>query len=381
MISKRKNTSNSLSLSQNPAILPSFFILSLLLALMVALPVFASSDKSGNDGGDGKDTVNIVTSIYPLYDWTLEIAGKESGSVEGNRFMGEGISVSLLINGGIDMHSFQPSAQDILSISECDLFIYVGGESDAWVRDVLALAVNPDMKVLNLLDLLGDKAREEELQDGMQDDDHDHDDAGDDHSHDDADDDHDHNDDDEDHDSPEYDEHIWLSVKNAGYLVPVIAEAMAEICPENADTYASNAEVYREKLAELDKRYEEAVSSSPGDTLLFADRFPFRYLVDDYGLDYYAAFPGCSAETEASFETVAFLSEKVSELGLKSICVIEGSDGKLAETVIATSKGRDLGIVVFDSMQASSYIDPSPETAYLNLMEVNLEALEKALDY
>ena len=290
--------------------------------------------------------LNIVATIYPEYDWVLQILGEEKANAE----------VTLLLDNGVDLHSYQPTAEDILKISECDLFIYVGGESDEWVEDVMASANNKDLVTIDLLETLGDKAKEEELIEGMQGEEED-----------------------EGEEGPEYDEHVWLSLKNAGIFVDEISEKLQSLDAEHAETYKKNAEAYKEKLLDLDKRFEEVVSASSTKTLLFGDRFPFRYLIEDYGLSYYAAFIGCSAETEASFETIAFLSQKTDELALSSVITIEGSDQKIAKTIIENTSTKDQKILVMDSMQSVTSKDLKTDISYLSIMEKNLETLEEAL--
>ena len=187
---------------------------------------------------------------------------------------------------------------------------------------------------------------------------------------------------DEDHDQgeeTEYDEHVWLSLKNAAKLCGCIAEKLCELDPAGKDVYKANADAYIEKLNVLDKRYQDAVDAAETKTLLFADRFPFRYLTDDYGLDYYAAFAGCSAESEASFETIMFLANKVDELGLSSVFQIEGSDGRIARTVSDTTKSKDQTVLTLDSMQSTTMADVKNGASYLSIMEKNLEVLKDAL--
>jgi zinc transport system substrate-binding protein len=263
----------------------------------------------------------------------------------------------------VDLHSFQPTAADILKISTCDLFIYVGGESDEWVDDALREATNKSMTVVSLLDVLGDAVKEEEVVEGMQEEEHEDE----------------HDEDEHGEEEVEYDEHVWLSLKKAQVVVTGIADAMGKADPNNAGTYKTNADNYKNRLAELDSRYADAVANSNKNTVLFGDRFPFRYLTDDYNLNYYAAFAGCSAETEASFDTVIFLSGKIDELGLKKVLVIESSDQKVAQTIIDNTAAKDLEILVLDSMQATSSSDIAKGVTYISVMESNLEVLTKAL--
>lgn len=305
--------------------------------------------------------LTIVTTIFPIYDWITSILGEAHD-----------ISVTMLLDDGVDLHSFQPSASDILTISTCDLFIFVGGESDEWVEDALQEAVNPNMIVLNLLDTLGDLAKEEEMVEGMQEEEHDHGES--DHDESDHDEDHDH-----EHEEGELDEHVWLSLRNAQVLVKAMADALLKLDAVDEATLQAELDEYLEKLDSLDKAYEKAVSEGSKDTLLFADRFPFRYLMDDYGLSYYAAFAGCSAETEASFETIAFLSQKVDELGLGAVVAIEDSDGKIAETVIQNTKDKNQKLLKMDSMQSITKKDREEGASYLSIMEKNLEVLSEAL--
>lgn len=324
------------------------------------------------------DKMKIVTTIFPEYDWVNNILGDKASNAE----------LTMLLDNGVDLHSFQPTAADILKISECDLFIYVGGESDEWVEDVLKEATNKDMIAINLLEVLGDKVVEEEIVEGMQEEEEDHD-----HDHEHEDHDHEHEDEDEHehehediakthehhHDEAEYDEHVWLSLRNSAILVNSISEAIQKIDPANAETYKANAASYIEKLNALDADYQSAVSAASKNTILFGDRFPFRYLVDDYNLEYYAAFVGCSAESEASFETIVFLAGKVDELSLPAVLTIEGKDHSIAQTIVENTATKDQKILTMDSMQSTTSEDVKNGASYLSIMESNLDILKKAL--
>lgn len=305
-------------------------------------------------------TINIVTTIFPIYDWVREIAGNDASHV----------NITLLLDNGIDLHSYQPAARDILAISTADLFIYVGGESDEWVEDVLRSAMNPGRRAINLVEAMGEGIKMEEIVEGMEHDhdheEHDHDEAEE-HGHD-----HGHGD--------EADEHVWLSLRNAVKLAQVIADTLSEIDPNNADHYQANAAAYIGKLTDLDARYAETVSSSACKTLLFGDRFPFRYLADDYGLTYYAAFSGCSAESEASFETIVFLAGKTDELGLSAVLTIEHPKTRIAQTIVQNTSAKDQKILALDSMQGTTLSDIQAGTTYLSVMESNLEVLKEALN-
>ena len=290
---------------------------------------------------------SIVCTIFPQYDWVRQILGDKAGDME----------LTLLLNNRVDLHSYQPSVDDIVKISNSDLFIYVGGESDGWARDALKEAANKNMIVINLLDALGGAAKTEEIREGMEAEEN----GG------------------ADEDEAEYDEHVWLSLKNARVLCAVIADALSKLDAGNAGEYKSNLSRYDEKLRSLDADYKSATAAASVKTLLFGDRFPFRYLVDDYGLDYHAAFPGCSAETEASFETIVFLAKKVDELGLKTVMVTESSDKSIAGTIIGNTAARNQRILVLDSMQSVTAGDVQNGTTYLSVMENNLNVLKDAL--
>ena len=331
-----------------------------------------SLDQSSSVAEDAKDPnkkISIVTTIFPEYDWVREIVGNHADKFE----------ITYLMNKGVDLHSYQASAEDIAKVSSADLFIYVGGESDTWAEDAIAEATNKDMKVINLLNSLGSDVKEEEVVEGMAaEDEHDHD-----HSEEAKD--HDHSEEDKDHDHAkegeevEYDEHVWLSLKNAQKLVMDIEADIESLDPDNAADYAANAKAYVQKLDELDKEYQKAVDESSVKYILVGDRFPFRYLVDDYGLKYSAAFVGCSAETEASFDTITFLAGKLDELGLKNVVTIENSNQKIAKTIIENTKNKDQGLLVLNSLQSVSQKDIDGGLTYLSVMKNNLEVLKKAL--
>ena len=323
----------------------------LLASFLMGVGLSACSATSLNN-----DKLEIVTTIFPEYDWTREILGKNPANAE----------VTMLLDNGIDLHSYQPTAQDLIKISDCDLFIYVGGESDEWVERALEQSTNKDMVVINLLESLGDKVKEEEVKEGMQgEEEHDHD--HEDHGH------------EEEEEEVEYDEHVWLSLKNASAICETIEKGIEKIDPANASTYKENLASYKAKLNSLDADYKAAVDASAIKTLVFGDRFPFRYMVDDYGLDYYAAFVGCSAETEASFETIVFLAGKVDELGLHSVLTIEGNDHRIAETVIANTTAKNQKILTMNSLQSTTSRDVTNGTSYLTVMTENLNILKEAL--
>ena len=502
-------------------------IFTIFLALTMAVGLLAGCGKknAAEKGESDSNKLSIVTTIFPEYDWVKEILGDKAESTD----------LTMLLSSGVDLHSYQPTADDIVKISDCDLFLYVGGESDGWVESVLKNAANRKMKAINLLEVLGDSVKTEEIVEGMQEDGHDHG-----HSHDEQLTENDIEDrtlsdfagawkslhpfllngdldkfcehraeEDEDSsttkdtywekykaswqcdaekisingdtitftyadgktvsaeytyagyqpklndegkirsvryqfettsaDAPKYvqfndhghepgeaehfhiyfgndgfdalmsgktnpffvkdalsiedildelmghdhgeekDEHVWLSLKNAETLVGAISDALQELDPDNKDTYAANAAAYIEKLSTLDGAYQSAVDGAAHKTVLFGDRFPFRYLVDDYGLGYYAAFVGCSAETEASFETISFLAKKVDELKLPCVLTIEGAQHKIAETIVQNTTSKNQKVLTMDSMQSTTSKDVKNGTTYLSVMEKNLSVLKEAL--
>lgn len=331
-------------------------------ALLVAAGMFTGCGASEKPTAQG-DKLKIVTTIFPEYDWTREILGDQSERAE----------VTMLLDNGVDLHSYQPTADDLIKIAECDLFIYVGGESDGWGESALASTSNPDRAVINLIDTLGDSVKLEEVVEGMQETEHDHE-EDEEHAHD-ADEEHT----DADEQEAETDEHVWLSLRNAQAVCQKIAEKLGEIDPEHEQAYTDNALAYIDKLVALDAKYQAAVDAANKKTLVFGDRFPFRYLTEDYGLNYYAAFVGCSAETETSFETIRFLAEKTDALGLSHVLTIENPNHKIAETVVANTSGKNQQVLSMDSMQSVTSKDVAAGATYLSIMEHNLEVLTQAL--
>ncbi len=340
-------------------------ILSIVIAVFMLTGVLTACSTGNTGNENNEDKIQIVTTIFPEYDWVMNILGDKA----------DGAEVKMLLDNGVDLHSYQPTADDILSISTCDVFIYVGGESDEWVDDAMQEVTNEDQIVINLMEALGDAVKEEEVVEGMEEHEHEHE-EGEEHE------DEEHEDEEEhEHEEGEveYDEHVWLSLKNSATLVKVISEAVAKVDADNAATYKANADSYIEKLNALDAKFTQAVSEAEVKTLLFGDRFPFRYFTDDYDLEYYAAFVGCSAETEASFETITFLAQKVDELGLKAVMTIEGTNHTIAETIVQNTETKDQKILAMDSMQATTSKDVANGKTYISIMESNLEVLKEAL--
>ena len=325
----------------------------ILLVLIMALAMLCFTSCGGSDETaqtDGRpEAPKIVVTIFPEYDWVMNILGDNPAGAE----------VTMLLDSGVDLHSFQPKTEDMLKVSESDVFIYVGGSSDAWVEDAIKNATNPNQVVINLMEVIGDEAKEEEVVEGMQAEGEEAEEA--------------------EGSEPELDEHVWLSLQNAKLLCSAIEEGLAKVDPANAEIYEANLGAYLGRIDALDAQYSEVTSKAKVKTLLFGDRFPFRYLTDEYGLEYYAAFVGCSAETEASFETVKFLAEKLDELDLPCVMTIDGSDQKLAETIVQSTKGKDQKILTMNSMQAVTAEDVEKGASYIGIMEENLESIRQAL--
>ena len=320
------------------------------IALILLVVVASCGNNNSNSANSNSQNVALATSevskkkiictIFPIYDWVREMVGENASNFE----------ITCLINNGVDLHNFNPSASDIIDIQNCDMFIHVGGESDAWVNDVFNKVVKKNITKLNLLELMGNRAKVEELKEGM-----------------------------EGEHEEELDEHVWLSLKNAKYLCNLIKDNIIKLDNKNSAIYEENFNKYSKALDELDNKYLKASDIDGIKVMLFGDRFPFRYLLDDYKIDYYAAFSGCSAESEASFKTIMFLDSKVDELHLKHVLKIEGGNDKIAKTIIENTKTKDQDIIIMNSMQAVTLNEIKDGATYISMMESNLAAFEKAL--
>ena len=319
-------------------------VLALCLCIAVSMLAFGACSKTENSGTDsGK--IKVVCTIFPEYDWVKQILGINAENAE----------ITFLLESGVDLHNYQPTADDLIKIADCDLFIYAGGLSDNWVDDTLAQSKKENRQVIDMLETIGDSAKEEEIVEGMQAEE-------------------------EEEGEIEYDEHTWLSLKNAKVVCEKIAVSLGEIDPDNKQLYLDNYSYYAAELDALDSEYKETVDSAKNKVILFGDRFPFRYLADDYGLTYYAAFVGCSAETEASFETISFLAKKVDELSLGYVLTIEKSDNKIAQTIIDNTSSKNQKILALNSMQSTTLDEANSGATYLSIMKDNLEVLKTALN-
>lgn len=312
--------------------------LSILMVMMMVLGCAKKENSSANKSAEGKK-LSIVTTIFPAYDWVKQVVGDNKN-----------VDITFLIDKGVDLHSYQASAADIAKITDSDMFVFVGGESDGWAEDIVK--ENPNLKYISMVDSIGKAALGEELVEGMQ------------------------KEEGEEEEECAIDEHVWLSLENAKTIVGAIEAKLEEIDPDNKGNYEKNANDYIAKLDALDKEYKDTLSNIQDKTILVGDRFPFRYLVNEYGIKYYAAFKGCDAGSEASFETVKFLANKMDELKLSKIFIIDGSKGDLAKTIVDNTKDKNAKILVLDSMQSTKSSD---NANYIDVMKKNLEVLKEAL--
>lgn len=315
----------------------------IIAALLLPCVLFGCADATADNEG-----LTIVTTTFSAYDWVRNIVGEQ-----------EGVDVILLPDNGEDMHTYQFTAKDIITLTSCDLLVYVGGVDDATIENALQNTKNPPA-IVNLMETLGDGllTSEETHADGS-----------------DADTDHEH--------APsaidEADEHVWLSLKNAAIFCRAITDKLVEIDPSHADNYAENAEDYMASIVALDADYQKAVDTAARRTLLFADRFPFRYLMEDYGLDYTAAFAGCSADTSASFDTVIRLAKQIDAQALPCVLVIKDSPVDISAGIIQNTVTKDQTVLTLDALQSVTATEASDAT-YLGIMKKNLDVITSALN-
>jgi len=321
-------------------------IISFTIPLLILMLLFSACTAS-DQPNEQDEKITIVCTTFPQYDWVRQVIGTEKM---------ERFELSFLLDNRVDLHSYNPSVHDITRVKTADVFIYVGGHSDSWADDILAGA-NPDIIVLNLIELLGDDALIfGDFCDTDCDEEHEHDQI-----------------------EPGVDEHICLSLRFVKTISAAIAGILSEVDPVNAILYQQNAIAYIARLSALDAEYQAVVDAASVKTLVFADRFPFRYMMTDYGLTYYAAFSGCSAETEASFITVISLANRLNQLELRSVMVTETSDQSIARTVIESTNTKNQQILVLDSLKSVTAVDAQNGVTYLSIMESNLAVLEEAL--
>jgi len=306
-----------------------FFILFCALVLLVLFPGCRRTQIPGEEG-----KLNVVSLIFPTYDFVRVIAGDK-------------VNLVMLLPPGTESHSYEPSARDIIILRESDLFIYPGGQGAKWVDRILGSMNVPQMKVLNLMEIVD--AVEEELVEGMEDD---------------------------DEEIPALDEHVWTSPRNAGIIVAAITEALCELDSANAGFYRQNAADYRAKLDELDAGFMSVVKGAKRNTIIVGDRFPFRYLADVYKLKYFAAFPGCSTETEPSAATIAFLINKTKSENIPVVFHLELSNEKIADAISEATGAKKL---ILHSSHNVTKKDFDRGANYLDLQKANMVNLKEAL--
>ena len=313
----------------------------LFCALLAMLPLAAGCSRTPEED-DGR--LHVVATVFPAYDFA-RAAGGELADVE------------LLLPPGTESHSYEPTPADILAVQECDLFLYLGGESDTWVDTILE-SVEMKGETLRMVDCV--PLLEEETVEGMEsyEDGHDHD---------------------HDHGLGEvvgYDEHVWTAPRNAAAITRAVGEALGEIDPANAGAYAANAEAYASQIDELDQRFADFFAGAGDRTMVFGDRFPLRYFAEEFDIDYYAAFPGCSTQTEPSAATIAFLTDKVRQEGIPTVWYIEFSNHLVADSI---AEAAGVETAMFHTCHNVSPDDLAAGATYVSLMEGNLEELREHL--
>lgn len=318
-------------------------ILCVLLSAVLAVSALSGCAVQKNpDADDGK--LHVVTTIFAPYDFARQVGGDD-------------VSVTMLLRPGCEVHAYEPTPKDIIAIRNADVFIYVGGESDAWVQTVLEGVDNPDLRVVTLMDCV--ELLHEETVEGMQAERHGHD------------------HDEEDEDEEELDEHVWTSPRNAARICRKLCDTFSAADSAHAAQYAQRCGDYVEKLNQLDAEFQDVVENAARKTVVFADRFPLRYFADAYGLDYYAAYPGCADAAEPSAATVAFLIDKVRAEGIPVVFTIELSNGKLADTICEATGAKKLEFATCHNVTAQAFANGA---TYLQLMERNVQALREALN-
>lgn len=314
-------------------------IVAFLICASMTVCAVSCGDSLGQKNEDGK--LSVVTTIFPQYDFVRQIAG-------------DNVHLTMLLKPGAESHTYEPTPQDIVKIQECDLFIYNGGEGDVWVDSMLE-SLDKKVDTIALMDCV--ETVEEEIVEGMQEEEHDH-------EH-------------EDEAEPELDEHVWTSPVNAEKIVSVISEKLCEKDNDNAETYKTNTDKYLSELEKLDEKFKEIVSDGKRRTMVFGDRFPFRYFADAYDIEYFAAFPGCSSESEPSASTIAFLIDKIEKENIPVIFSIEFSSKKIANTL---SEATSAQILEFHSCHNVTTEDLKNGETYVSIMSKNADNLEKSLN-
>lgn len=319
----------------------------------VLLLLLSGCASPGTAGSEDSGKIRAVATIFPQYDFLRQIGGDH-------------LELTMLLKPGAESHSFEPTPADMITVSQSDLFVYVGGDSDAWVETILESVDVSEKEIVTLMDCV-ETVAEEDVE-GMET-------HG--HAHDHEDEDPTAADGDHDHEDAEQDEHVWTSPRNAVRIVEKLRDALIAVDPENAGDYTQNAADYIDRLNLLDQEFQETVDTAKRHTIILGDRFPFRYLADAYGLDYYAAFPGCSSESEASAKTIAFLIDKVKEEQIPVVFSIELSNEKMTDSICEATGATKLQL---HSCHNVTRDDFEQGITYLDLMERNVQALKEALN-
>lgn len=329
-------------------------ILIFLTILLFSITSCNDANKNNNKTSNGK--INVVATIFPIYDFTKNIAL-------------DNINLQMIIKPGMEIHSFNTTPADVIDIQNADVFIYIGGESEAWAEKIVSSMDTNNKKIVRLIDYV--KALDEEIVEGMEhDEDHNHEEEANHNEHE--------NDIKESHTHEGvYDEHIWTSPKNAQLMVAAICNALSEIDADNADVYKANADKYNQELTALDEEIRNAVGSSKRKNIVFGDRFPFRYLAEEYGLEYRAPFTGCSSQVDASPKTIAYLINYIKDNKIPYLYYIELSNEKIANTLIEQTGASKLKL---HSGQNVSKEEFNSGVTYLSIMRDNLESLKKGLN-
>ena len=307
-----------------------FGIISILLCALILMGAAAGC-------GAKNEKITVLCTVFPIYDWVKNVVGDS-----------ETVEVKLLVSDGADLHSFQPTAKDAIAIGSADLVVRVGGTDDSFVNELVKNGKGIDLRLIE-----ADGVTVRETAHSSE------------HSHGDG------------HNHPT-DEHIWLSLKNAAACVRAISNTLSELDPDRAEDYRKRAEDYAAELSTLDREYADAFSGTDKPKMVFADRFPFVYMTADYGVEYEAAFEGCTTDAEAGFDTVLRLSDRLDEWSCRYIFVTETSDGRLAEAVCGLKKDRRTEILVLNSLQSVSSSDVSKGVTYIEIMRENLAVIVTA---
>ncbi|MFP3152970.1 metal ABC transporter substrate-binding protein [Lachnospiraceae bacterium ZAX-1] len=320
------------------------FSFALAVFMLTALMTGCGQNKKNatDENSDGK--ISIVATVFPPYDFTREIVGDKA-------------DITMLLPPATESHSFEPTPQDMIKIQNCDVFIYVGGESDEWVNKVLEPMDTSKMKIITLMDCV--TVVEEEVVEGMEDEEEEAVAIA------------------NESEEPEYDEHVWTSPKNAKLIVQKISDALCEVDTTNASAYQKNTIDYQTRLDVLDAKFQAVVDGAERTTIVFGDRFPFRYFADAYGLTYFAAFPGCSTETEPSATTVKFLIDKMNADKIPTVFHIELSNEKMANTI---SEATGAKVSLLHACHNIQKTDFEKGVSYLDIMTQNVDALKEALN-